>query len=280
MQNNLKDIEDLTKTCPKTGSSCAGLCHKSKELKIAFDNEKHWHKVTTIEAIFNILEKCGDIPYMLVAGNTAHGQKLNKRRRYLRKNYGFVAGVYRRNENIKLFIDITGVELLRSHTIGAELTLGGNVSLTEAMDIFTNVSIEPGFEYCKYLVDHIDLIANVPVRNVSCSVSMYTYEGMKLQNFYSQSGTIAGNLSIKHGNIEFPSDMFLILEAVGAMLTIASGLSETTMVSVADYVYMNMDKKIILNIILPSLDRTLYTYRSYKVQKPLHLKYSLIQKSF
>ena len=72
--NTLKDIEDLTKTCPKTGSSCAGLCHKGKEtVNIAFDDERHWYKVTTIQEIFDILEKSGDAPYMLVAGNTAHG---------------------------------------------------------------------------------------------------------------------------------------------------------------------------------------------------------------
>lgn len=76
-------------------------------------------------------------------------------------------GVFRRNDNLKVFIDITGVESLRSHTIGAELVLGGNVSLTETMEILTNASTQPGFEYCKYLVDHIDLIANVPVRDVN-----------------------------------------------------------------------------------------------------------------
>lgn len=59
--------------------------------------------------------------------------------------------------------------------------------------------------------------------------------------------------------------MFLIFETVGAKLTIASGVNETTLVSVADYIYLNMDKKIILNVILPELDATMYTYRSYKV---------------
>lgn len=74
-------------------------------------------------------------------------------------------------------------------------------------------------------------------------------------------------MSIKHGNVEFPSDMFIILEAAGAKLTIAHGLNKTTLVSVADYVHLNMDKKIIINVILPKLDPNVYTYRSYKVDK-------------
>lgn len=79
--------------------------------------------------------------------------------------------MYRRNENLKYFIDISGVEDLRSHSISAsELVLGANVSLTETMEILTKASNQIGFEYCKHLVDHIDLIANVPVRNVSSFV--------------------------------------------------------------------------------------------------------------
>ncbi len=57
-----------------------------------------------------------------------------------------------------------------------------------------------------------------------------------------------------------------MLEAAGAKLTISSGFNETVLVSVADYVYFNMDKKLIANVILPALDPTVYTYRSYKVK--------------
>lgn len=64
----------MNKTCPKTGSPCAGICHKPKgTLSMVFDDEKRWHKVSTIEEIFNIFENFGNQPYMLVAGNTAHG---------------------------------------------------------------------------------------------------------------------------------------------------------------------------------------------------------------
>lgn len=35
-----------------------------------------------------------------------------------------------------------------------------------------------------------------------------------------QIGTLAGNLSIKHQHNDFPSDIFLIFETVGAVFTI------------------------------------------------------------
>lgn len=74
-KNNFKDIEDMPKICPESGSACSGQCHKSKgTVRINFDDERQWHKVCTIKEVFDILEKSGDTPYMLVAGNTAHGK--------------------------------------------------------------------------------------------------------------------------------------------------------------------------------------------------------------
>lgn len=75
-------------------------------------------------------------------------------------------GVYRRNRDIQVFIDVTQVVELRSHSIENQLIIGANVSLTETMDILKNASKFPGYEYCALLVKHIDLVATVPVRNV------------------------------------------------------------------------------------------------------------------
>lgn len=38
--------------------------------------------------------------------------------------------------------------------------------------------------------------------------------------YFYKAGTIAGNLMIKHAHREFPSDIFLTLEALGAKLSI------------------------------------------------------------
>ncbi|KAJ6644053.1 Xanthine dehydrogenase [Pseudolycoriella hygida] len=222
------DIEDLSKVCPKTGSPCAGSCHKVPKVPVHLnfgEGNKQWHKVYDLQSLFNVLSKSGSKPYMLVAGNTAHG-------------------VYRRSEDLEVFIDVNDVDELRSHSMSNELIIGANVNLTETMDILSKASTEHGFEYCKLLVKHIDLIANVPVRN---------------------SGTIAGNLSIKHAHKEFPSDMFIILEGCGATLTITENGTTTTSVSVADYLQTDMTKKVLLNVKLPLLDPNLYKFRSYKI---------------
>lgn len=73
----LKDIEDLTKVCPKTGSPCAGSCHKRPVHLKLNDNQKEWHKVFDLSSLFDVLSKSGNKPYMLVAGNTAHGRTVN-----------------------------------------------------------------------------------------------------------------------------------------------------------------------------------------------------------
>lgn len=87
-----------------------------------------------------------------------------------RNNFYLIKGVYRRSEDLELFIDINDVDELRSHSLGNELVIGANVNLTETMDILTKASTTSGFEYCKQLVKHIDLIANVPVRNVGFDI--------------------------------------------------------------------------------------------------------------
>lgn len=73
-----KDIEDLAKVCPKTGIECGGSCPEiSKQpLHIQFkDTNDEWHKVFNLSTLFDVLSKCGDKPYILIGGNTAHGRR-------------------------------------------------------------------------------------------------------------------------------------------------------------------------------------------------------------
>jgi xanthine dehydrogenase/oxidase len=176
-----KDIEDLGKVCPKTGATCAGSCNALKrELHLTFDDGKEWHKVFNVNDIFYIFDRVGDRPYMLVAGNTGHG-------------------VYRRRPDLEIFIDITGIEEIRAHSVSYNLELGGGVTITEAMEIFKGISSRPGFEYTADILKHFELVGNVPVRNI---------------------GSIAGNLMLKNQHKEFPSDLVTVFAAVGVKVVI------------------------------------------------------------
>ncbi|XP_053676315.1 uncharacterized protein LOC128726526 [Anopheles nili] len=229
-----QDIEDLTRTCPKTGSPCAGKCPSAAErvdhkrpVRLLFQDAKEWHRVTQMADIFTIFDQIGNKPYMLVAGNTAHG-------------------VYRRSPTLQVFIDVNAIEELHSHSADSNgLVVGANVSLTEFMQILDETANKyPNLAYCKQLENHIDLIANVAVRS---------------------AGTIAGNLSIKNQHHEFPSDMYLILETAGAQLTVVETGGKTTLVSPAEFVQLDMQKKVLKSISLPALDETRYKFQSFKV---------------
>lgn len=226
-QGAIDDIEDLGRVCQKTGELCLGKCQTwQRPLELSFPDDVQWYKVTTVQQIFDVFDKIGTKPYMLVAGNTAHG-------------------VYRRSPQLKVFVDVNGVEELRSHTFSdGILSIGANVNLTETMAILLEYSKTSGFEYCSRLRKHIDLIANVPVRN---------------------AGTIAGNLSIKRAHPEFPSDMFLILETIGAMLIVRQSNGKADRISVADFLTLDMSKRVITSIVLKSMDESTHRFRTYKI---------------
>lgn len=66
-----------------------------------------------------------------------------------------------------MIIDINNIPDLRNiNKTSTSLVIGGNVSLTVAMETFEKYSKASDFEYLQHLAKHIDLIASVPVRNV------------------------------------------------------------------------------------------------------------------
>lgn len=77
--------------------------------------------------------------------------------------------MYRIEKEPEVYIDVNGLaELHGSDVNGDGIKLGANINLTEAMELFYKLAKDqPGqYTYCRTMADHIDLIANVPVRNV------------------------------------------------------------------------------------------------------------------
>lgn len=69
----------------------------------------------------------------------------------------------------QVYLDITDVAELSGYQLGNDkLVIGGNTTLTNAIKLFYQTGKSNAkFSYLTKVADHIDLIANVPVRNVS-----------------------------------------------------------------------------------------------------------------
>ncbi|CAG4933298.1 unnamed protein product [Parnassius apollo] len=234
--DRITDIEDLHICKGKDGgcrkSKCVDYdwCMVSKDeveqlsvIHIKLIDGRDWYKVFDLRDVFNIFQTKGDDSYMLVAGNTAKG-------------------AYPIDEYPRVLIDITGISELKGFLIDQNLILRAGTTLSEALNIFKLLSIENYyFKYLEKFYDHISMVAHIAVRNI---------------------GTIAGNLMIKHQHPEFPSDLFLLFETVGARLTILTP-SENKTVTMQDFLKENMRGKIILNVLLPPLSTQcqLVTYK-------------------
>ena len=76
--------------------------------------------------------------------------------------------MYRVN-NVDVYIDVNAVDQLHNYKVDDQnLTIGANTSLNTIMNIFEEVAKErpQQYSYLRQLIKHIDLVANVPVRNV------------------------------------------------------------------------------------------------------------------
>ncbi|KAI5643279.1 molybdopterin-binding domain of aldehyde dehydrogenase domain-containing protein [Phthorimaea operculella] len=221
---DLPDIEDLN-ICNKDGKCKKQKCEEQdwcfisendvgqSIIQINLKDGRKWFKVSYITEIFSTLQAEGDDSYMLVAGNTAKGP-------------------FPILEYPRILIDISTVAELKGSVVDQNLVVGAGNTLTEFLDICQSMSTQQYFEYLQKFWEHINLVAHIPVRNL---------------------GTIGGNLMVKHQHNEFPSDIFLLLETVGAQLTIVSANGAKEIVTMQQFLQTVMRSKIILNVLLPPL---------------------------
>ncbi|XP_026467610.1 indole-3-acetaldehyde oxidase-like [Ctenocephalides felis] len=226
--DKIPDIEDLDieNNCPKLSSIRQDMYsykNGQNHLRTEIDDVV-WYKVFSVKSILNIMQRHQGAPLMLVAGNTAQG-------------------AFRPKVRPQVYIDVNDVTELRKCSVDEYIVLGGNVTLTETMKFLKEVSGVEGYEYVDIIADHIDLIANVPVRNV---------------------GTIAGNLIIKHNHREFQSDIFLLFETVGAFLKLVGTNNIETRVTLSEFLVTDMRNKIIVSVSLPQISGN-FAFKSYKI---------------
>nr|QLI62141.1 aldehyde oxidase 10 [Streltzoviella insularis] len=255
------DLEDLS-TLKSCGVNCAKKCtHKDTKIKCKDKKEKinvdEWYVLESNEKMVSIdcenhkwyktytLEDVFKIisnndSYKLIAGNTGQG-------------------VYHVTEYPQHVVDIFNVQELKGYLLDVNLVLGAGMTLTDMMDLFLTLSMENSdFSYLKEFYDHIDLVAHIPVRNI---------------------GTIGGNLYLKYVNNEFQSDLFLLFETVGAVLTIAEDYNKNVQKSLPEFLKINMKGKIIRNIMLPPLPLSC-SIKTYKIMPRAQNAHAVVNAGF
>ncbi|CAG4933320.1 unnamed protein product [Parnassius apollo] len=248
----LHDIEDLN-ICKKDDGECSksdcedyDWCIVSKDdvkyqsiVHIKLEDGREWFRVRELFDAFNILGVKGDDSYMFVAGNTAKG-------------------AYPIDQYPRILIDISMVAELKKVLKDQNLVVGAGSTISEVMEVFKTVGKQEYFEYLLTFYEHLTLVAHIPVRNL---------------------GTVAGNLMIKHEHREFPSDIFVLFETVGAKLTIVNGHGFSKTVSLQGFLKENMRGKIILKVLLPPLNKN-YKVLSFKIMPRAQNAHAIVNAGF
>ncbi|KAJ8720015.1 hypothetical protein PYW07_012058 [Mythimna separata] len=249
LQEKLQDLEDLHKS--KCIKKCDRKCSTSEDdwcliedtrgsLKELRLDTGRWYKAYSVEDIFKVLAREGTNSYRLVAGNTGKG-------------------VYPIKVEPKIIIDISSIENLKLTQSDENLILGAGMSLTDVMSTFQQWSRKNGdFSYLDILYKHLDLVAHVPVRNI---------------------GTIGGNLALKNQHHSFPSDVFLILETVGATVTIVNSSLSKTEVKIQDFLNTDLKDKLIFDVKLPPLSNN-NLIRTFKIMPRAQNSHAIVNAGF
>ncbi|XP_067656036.1 uncharacterized protein [Haliotis asinina] len=229
------DIEELDKNiCKKTGKTCTGRCSSERQtdleevpLHIVLQGSQ-WYKPTTRQQLYALLGQHQGDNYRLVFGNSGFG---------VYKEIG--PWMY------NVLIDLRGIQEFYSISIdSSKVMFGPSITLTNMMEVFEKNSTNPALSYFRDFASHVAYIGNTGLRNL---------------------GSWAGNLMLKNLHTEFPSDVFTMLETVGATLFIGSSDGTEKSYSLIDFLTLDMKGKVILSVTLPTFPSGDVYVKSFKI---------------
>jgi xanthine dehydrogenase/oxidase len=140
-------------------------------------------------------------------------------------------GIFKYEAYPDVIVDLKSVSSLWEQKVGdSSVLVGACVTLAQLIEFLqTNSDKSSSF---KQLSDHLLRIANVPVRN---------------------AGSWAGNLMLTHNNDNFPSDVYTIMEAAGATVTIATSPTDMKTYTLSDFLQVSMTTSLIVSMEIPFL---------------------------
>ncbi|KAI8796511.1 xanthine dehydrogenase, partial [Biomphalaria glabrata] len=228
------DIEDLSKhLCPKTGEVCqgkqSGESCSSRDLNPFEINlqESLWQRPSSLEQLGQIFLTNKTKKLHLLFGNTS-------------------TGIFKDEGPFNIYIDLHAIkDFYQYQETPSSVIFGANTTLTKLKEYMKELQTKPGYGFCARVVRHLKVLASVLVRNAGC---------------------IAGNLMIKKTHPEFPSDLFTILECLGAAIGIFdSETNSTNKYSLLEFLHqVNMENKAVAFIELPKQESSTF-FRSFKI---------------
>ncbi|XP_046576122.1 probable aldehyde oxidase 2 [Haliotis rubra] len=143
--------------------------------------EQSWYRPETLKDMAGIIMENQGKKARLLYGNTA-------------------SGVYKDDGPFDVYIDLHHIkDLYQIQVTDTSMQFGSNLSLSKLIDTLDLKKSEKGYAYFSAIANHLRKIGNVLLRN---------------------AGSWAGNVMIKQAHPEFPSDVFTIMEAVGAHIAV------------------------------------------------------------
>eukprot|EP00795_Rhopilema_esculentum_P002081 gene2081-17651_t len=198
---DIADIEDFHKI-----KCCIKNCVKPKPKIVDLSLEKvsnnRWYSPECLDDLFATRRKINGNPVKLTAGNTG-------------------IGVFKNEGPFATYVSLRKVkEMKEIKKSDNEIEIGAGVTLSELI-IFLKKSYPDSSAFAA-VVQHLEKIASIPVRNV---------------------GTWAGNLMLINRHKYFPSDVFVVFSAIGANLQITDSSGSTTIIGMEEFFVTDMSFK-------------------------------------
>ena len=239
----VKDIEDLSDWVNVCPMSSCSAPTVCKKIE---RNGKIWFSPKNIALLFDFMDSLSeDKDFKLVAGNTARG-------------------VYEDITESDTIIDLSQVQELKMIIKAPlEIEIGAGVTVTDSMNQFKMIleNDEEGYHYLQILLDNLVYVASPAIKDVA---------------------TWAGNIMTKYQHREFESDMFTMLEALGAHVKIVhkqNGIIKTERLTPAELLKTNMERKVIQSILFPKLTHS-HAFQYYKVSPRTAFSHSYVSAAF
>lgn len=145
------------------------------------------------------------------------------------------------NMDVDVYIDLKRIsELYIIQSSDTYISIGAAVSLNNLIEVL--IYYKDKSSTFSHLADHLKKVANMPVRNIA---------------------SWAGNLMLTHDHDNFPSDVFTIMEAAGATVTVATA-NGTGEYPLWDLLSLNMSNSVIVSLQIPYSNKNTW-FRSFKV---------------